>query len=165
LEERDTGRGQTYAEKLLFVGVGQETPFHLHREKTEDIINRAGGRLVVEVHPGGRGADGALILGDGDTNTLVDGLETTLPAGSRVVLEPGQSIQVPRGTVHRFWAEGAPVLGGEVSGVNDDLADNRFVEATARYPEVEEDCAARFLLVSEYRHVLEDDMRPGRKTR
>ena len=37
-----------YAEKLMVVRDGQETPFHFH-VKAEDIINRGGGDLVVEV--------------------------------------------------------------------------------------------------------------------
>jgi len=37
-----------YAEKLLFIGEDQETPFHRHQVKMEDIINRGGGILIVE---------------------------------------------------------------------------------------------------------------------
>src|SRR5271165_1735568 len=40
--------GKPYAEKLLIVGEGQETPAHRHRVKMEDIINRAGGVLAIE---------------------------------------------------------------------------------------------------------------------
>ncbi len=39
---------RTYAEKLLFVEEGQLTPTHRHKAKMEDIINRAGGTLVIE---------------------------------------------------------------------------------------------------------------------
>jgi D-lyxose ketol-isomerase len=38
---------KTYCEKLLFCGEGQVTPFHFHWHKTEDIINRGGGVLVI----------------------------------------------------------------------------------------------------------------------
>jgi D-lyxose ketol-isomerase len=146
LEERDAGSGQTYAEKLMAVRRGQETPFHLHARKTEDIINRAGpGVLVLEAHP----ADGDR-LGTGRVRALVDGVERTVDAGEQVRLEPGQSFQVPAGVFHRFWAEEGPVLAGEVSSVNDDVADNRFLEVSERYPGIEEDVVARRLLVSEY---------------
>jgi D-lyxose ketol-isomerase len=146
LLERDTGRGQTYAEKLLAVRRGQETPFHLHRRKTEDILNRSGpGVLVLEAYPAEADA-----LGRGTVRTLVDGIERELAAGERVRLEAGQSMQVPAGVYHRFWAEEGPVLAGEVSSVNDDVADNRFLETSERYPGIEEDLPARWLLVSEY---------------
>ncbi|MDZ4135325.1 MAG: D-lyxose/D-mannose family sugar isomerase, partial [Paracoccaceae bacterium] len=37
-----------YTEKLLFIGEDQETPFHAHKVKIEDIIARNGGNLMVE---------------------------------------------------------------------------------------------------------------------
>jgi D-lyxose ketol-isomerase len=46
------------------------------------------------------------------------------------------------------------VLAGEVSGVNDDLADNRFLEPSERYPGIEEDVPGRYLLVSEFDALL-----------
>lgn len=151
LEERDAGRGQTYAEKLLAVRQGQETPFHLHRVKTEDIVHRGGpGVLVLETHP----ADGDT-LGSGTVRTLVDGVERTLDAGEQVRLEAGQSLQVPAGVFHRFWAERGPVLAGEVSSVNDDVGDNRFLDPSERYPGIEEDVLARWLLVGEYGLLLD----------
>ena len=144
--ERDAGLGQTYAEKVLAVREGQETPFHLHRSKTEDIVHRGGpGVLVLEV----RAADGEA-LGTGPVRTLVDGLARELAAGESVRLSAGGSLQVPAGTFHRFWAEGGPVLAGEVSGVNDDVGDNVFLEPSARYPGIEEDVLARHLLVAEH---------------
>src|SRR5580692_5657629 len=44
---------KVYAEKIMFVGQNQVTPFHYHIHKTEDIINRGGhgtGRLVVQLY-------------------------------------------------------------------------------------------------------------------
>jgi D-lyxose ketol-isomerase len=35
-----------YAEKIMIVGLMQETPMHFHRRKMEDIINRGGGPLM-----------------------------------------------------------------------------------------------------------------------
>lgn len=143
--ERDAGAGQTYAEKFLVARDGQETPMHLHRRKTEDIINRGGAVLVVELRPE---------TGDDDVVTLVDGLERAVRAGMPVRLEPGQSIQVPAGVYHRFWADGGTLLAGEVSAVNDDVDDNVFHDPSPRYPSVTEDAPARYLLVSEYAEVL-----------
>lgn len=145
LAERDSGAGQTYAEKFLVAQDGQETPMHLHRRKTEDIINRGGAALVVELRTES---------GDGDVVTLVDGFERAVRAGAPVRLEPGQSIQVPAGVFHRFWADGGVVLAGEVSSVNDDVGDNLFLDPSPRYPSVGEDAPARYLLVSEYAEAL-----------
>lgn len=39
-----------YAEKLLLVDDGQELPFHFHWSKMEDIINRGGGNVVIEMY-------------------------------------------------------------------------------------------------------------------
>ncbi len=145
LAERDSGSGQTYAEKLLVAQDGQETPMHLHRRKAEDIINRGGAALVVELRPES---------GDGDVVTLVDGLERAVRAGEPLRVEPGQSVQVPAGVFHRFWADGGVVLAGEVSAVNDDVGDNLFLDPSPRYPSVDEDVPARYLLVSEYAELL-----------
>ena len=38
-----------YAEKIMIVEENQETPMHFHWSKMEDIINRGGGPLVIEV--------------------------------------------------------------------------------------------------------------------
>jgi D-lyxose ketol-isomerase len=147
LAEQAAGLGQTYAEKLLHVRVGQETPFHLHPRKTEDILNRGGGELVVElVHPDEQEAS---------VRALVNGAPQTIVPGERLRLAPGEGVQVPRGIRHRFWAEGAEVLGGEVSSVNDDEGDNVFLVASPRYPGIDEDVPARRLLVGEYGSVLD----------
>ncbi len=45
-----THRGKTYAEKIMIVEPGQVTPLHFHRIKMEDIINRGGGKLVVQLY-------------------------------------------------------------------------------------------------------------------
>jgi D-lyxose ketol-isomerase len=145
----DDNTSQTYAEKFMAIEVGQETPFHLHPRKTEDIINRGGGVLHVEVYP----ADDTR-LGTGVTTTLIDGIETEVSAGVSVIIRPGQSIQIPSGAFHRFWAEEARVLGGEVSAINDDDNDNVFLEQFPRYASIEEDAPARYLLVGEYASIL-----------
>nr|VFK42548.1 MAG: Protein of unknown function (DUF1498) [Candidatus Kentron sp. SD]VFK48520.1 MAG: Protein of unknown function (DUF1498) [Candidatus Kentron sp. SD] len=55
---------------------------------------------------------------------------------------------------HRFYGEKAKVLVGEVSSVNDDTTDNRFLEPVGRFPEIEEDEAPMHLLCTEYREWL-----------
>ena len=135
-----------YAEKILLVGVNQVTPCHFHWSKTEDIINRGGGELVIEVF--NSTPEGG--LADTDVDVYRDGCHTTVPAGTLVRLSPGESISIQTGMYHRFWAEGERVLVGEVSMVNDDCADNRFYLEMGRFPTVEEDEPAFRLLCNEY---------------
>lgn len=131
-----------YAEKLLFVGVGQETPFHAHKIKLEDIIVRGGGTLCVEFS-----REGAVLDGTPD-HVLIDGVAS--PIYDRIHrLTAGQSITVPRGVQHRFWGEAAPVFVGEVSQCNDDLGDNYFLEPLGRFTEVDEDEPAHRLCWNE----------------
>src|SRR5579862_5172907 len=42
--------GKVYAEKLLICDPDQVTPMHFHWRKVEDIINRGGGDLIVQVY-------------------------------------------------------------------------------------------------------------------
>ena len=42
--------GKLYAEKIMISEVGQVTPMHFHWGKMEGIINRGGGRLVIELY-------------------------------------------------------------------------------------------------------------------
>lgn len=145
-ENLKTGRGKVYAEKLLIVGEGQITPLHFHWLKTEDIINRGGGRLLIQLYnstPEGE-------LRDDDVTVMIDAVPRTVKAGGTVALEPGESITLEPYCYHQFWAEGNRVLVGEVSSVNDDATDNRFYEPIGRFPAIEEDEPPLYLLVNDY---------------
>ena len=131
-----------YAEKLLFVGEGQETPFHAHKKKLEDIIVRAGGTLCIEFT-----AEGA-VLENVDEIVYIDGANHPL-LGQVHRLTAGQSITVPRGVQHRFWGEGESVFVAEVSQCNDDLTDNYFLESLSRFSEIAEDEAVHRQLWNE----------------
>jgi hypothetical protein len=87
-----------------------------------------------------------------EVTVSVDGIERTVPAGGKVVLEPGESITLPPYMYHTFYGQAGKgmVLGGEVSRVNDDAHDNRFHEPLPRFPEIEEDEPAKYLLCTEY---------------
>ena len=54
-----------------------------------------------------------------------------------------------QGGVHAFWGEGGAVVVGEVSSVNDDIADNVFAEPLARFTRIEEDAQPYRLLVTD----------------
>ena len=73
-----------------------------------------------------------------------------VPAGGKVVLKAGESITLPPRLYHSFWAENGLTLVGEVSRVNDDRTDNRFLESLPRFPAIEEDEPPVHLLVSDY---------------
>jgi D-lyxose ketol-isomerase len=138
-----------YAEKIMMVGEGQVTPWHFHWVKTEDIINRGGGNLVVEV--GWASKDEASIVA-GDVEIECDGVVRAVRKGEALVLRPGESVTLPPRLYHQFCGEpgGGPVLVGEVSRVNDDARDNRFLEELGRFPEIDEDEAPWRLLCHEY---------------
>lgn len=137
-----------YAEKYLIVEEGQVTPFHFHWKKMEDIINRGGGNLLVQVY----NDDGNGGFADTPVKIMSDGHCFTVPAGEILRLTPGQSISIYCGMYHAFWGEegSGKVLLGEVSQVNDDNTDNRFYEEQGRFPEIEEDEAPLYLLCNEY---------------
>ncbi|MFH1538200.1 MAG: D-lyxose/D-mannose family sugar isomerase [bacterium] len=135
-----------YAEKILIVEEGQMTPMHFHRMKMEDIINRGGGNLMMEVYnstPDDKPADS-------DVTVSLDGVKRTLPAGAVLRLAPGESVTVTPLLYHKFWVEGGKVLIGEVSSVNDDYTDNVFLDPIGRFPEIEEDEPPLRLLMTEY---------------
>lgn len=139
-------RGKVYAEKIMVVGVNQITPMHFHWLKTEDIINRGGGKLVVQLY-NSTTADG---LADTDVHVSTDGIERVLQAGETVVLAPGESITLTPRVYHTFWGAERRVLVGEVSAVNDDNTDNRFYELVGRFPVIDEDEPPLHLLVNDY---------------
>ena len=140
---------QVYAEKLLYLKEGQYSPNHFHWQKTEDIINRGGGNLLVRVY---NALPDERMDRVSDVTLHCDGRAFTVPAGTVVRLAPGESIHVTQRLYHDFNTEpgtGA-VLIGEVSECNDDDADNRFETPMGRFPEIEEDEPPYRLLVNEY---------------
>ena len=144
----DTKDGKSYAEKIMIVEPDQVTPWHYHEAKMEDIINRGGGRLVIDVrHVDARGNPT-----DEDVTVSLDGVRRTVAAGSSIFLAPGESITMPRRLSHQFYGEkgGSRVLVGEVSDVNDDNTDNYFLRPAGRFPDVDEDEAPIHLLCTEY---------------
>jgi len=137
-----------YAEKLMLVREQQLAPMHFHWYKMEDIINRGGGNLMLQLY--NSTADEQ--LADTEVTVSIDGVQKTFPAGAIVRLTPGESITLPKGLYHSFWGEEGKgtVIVQEVSMTNDDNTDNRFYEEVGRFPEIEEDEAPLHLLCNEY---------------
>ena len=68
---------KTYAEKIIISREGQLTLMHCHVNKTEDIINRGGGKLVFELYS----RKGETDLADTPVVLQRDGVRVTIPAG------------------------------------------------------------------------------------
>ncbi len=139
---------KTYAEKLLMLKEGQYASMHFHWNKMEDIINRGGGTVLIKVYNSTK--DGEYDTTDVDVS--MDGRNFTVPAGTDVMLKPGESITIYPYMYHDFSVlEGSgDVLLGEVSMCNDDENDNRFYYEQKRFSEIEEDEAPYRLLCNEY---------------
>ncbi len=137
-----------YAEKILIVQEGQVTPMHFHWKKREDIINRGGGNLVLQLYAST--PDEA--LADTPFSVAIDGVRRQCQPGERVVLTPGESICLEPTIYHEFYGQAGtgPVIVGEVSSVNDDVHDNRFLRPVGRFPQIEEDVAPLHWLCNEY---------------
>lgn len=137
-----------YAEKLLMLYAGQTAPMHYHWNKMEDIINRGGNAVFITVYNGAE--DGRML--DTDVTVHVDGREMEVPAGTKIKLDPGESITIEPYMYHDFLVPGSggAVLLGEVSMCNDDEHDNRFYDPVGRFPEIEEDEKPYRLLCNEY---------------
>lgn len=147
LADLQRGGGMCYAEKLLISRQDQLSPMHTHFLKAEDIINRGGATLVIELC----GSDDAgNYAPDRGGMVRCDGLDVPYTPGMKLKLAPGESVTLMPGDWHAFWGEGGDVLIGEVSTVNDDLIDNIYVQPIGRFAEIEEDVAPTHLLVSDY---------------
>jgi len=138
-----------YAEKLLYLREGQYSPMHFHWFKMEDIINRGGGRVMIQVFGS---TEDELLDRESPVWVSMDGQRVQVPAGTVLILEPGQSITITPGLYHDFRVEpgSGAVLLGEVSQCNDDVNDNRFLEPVGRFPSIEEDEEPWRLLCTEY---------------
>ena len=137
-----------YAEKLLMLEEGQYSPMHFHWHKMEDIINRGGGTVLIQVYPSRE--DGS--LGSEAVQVSMDGCTRTVPVGTRLSLSPGESITIYPYLYHDFEVVPGtgPVLLGEVSMCNDDQNDNRFYAPVGRFPQIDEDEPVYRLLCTEY---------------
>ena len=138
-----------YAEKLLFMRDDMYAPMHYHDYKMEDIINRGGGTLQIEVYnddgKGGLSKDDVIVHSDGKTYST--------SAGTYVTLEPGQSMTITQHMYHKFHGVSGTgsVLIGEVSMCNDDNTDNMCYDSrVGRFPKIIEDEVPYRLLCNEY---------------
>jgi len=141
-----------YAEKIMIVGENQETPMHFHWSKMEDIINRGGGNLMIELYK----SNDQERFSSEDFYLKIDGIKRHISAGQTITLTPGESICLQQKIYHRFYGEKSKgkVIVGEVSAVNDDSTDNRFYDKVGRFPDIIEDEKPLYLLVSDYKKYI-----------
>lgn len=143
--------GVPYCEKVI-VFTDQEKqviPFHFHRNKTEDIINRGNGIMEIELY--NSTSDGKIDV-CGDIEVYMDGILHIVKAGEIFEITPGNSITLAPLIYHRFGAKkGAGCLvAGEVSKINDDNKDNVFAEEQKRFSDIVEDEPMLHPLCNEY---------------
>lgn len=136
-----------YAEKMLISQVNQIAPNHFHWNKMEDIINRGGGNLKIQVW---NATETEELDQLSPVSLRIDGRSCIVPAGHVVPLTPGESITLPSKLYHMFWAEGTTCLAWEVSMMNDDNTDNRFHQEQLRFTAIEEDEPPAYYLSNEY---------------
>ena len=147
----EEGVGTPYAEKYIFMkdGVEQEIPLHYHIHKTEDIINRAGGLLMIQVFANGE--DGKP---DPKKDVVLwrDGVRYVAKAGEVLEVTTGNSVTLTPYVYHRFFTKTGTgdLIIGEVSKINDDNIDNVFASPRDRFSTIEEDEEPYRLLVNEY---------------
>lgn len=158
--QNDPKYKKVYAEKLIYLKEGQTFPYHFHWKKSEDIINRGGGTLVIRVYLD----DGNGGFSQADVPVNSDGRSYFVKAGTGVRLRPGESITLWPHQYHHFSVEAGTgdVLIGEVSQCNDDQRDNRFHEPVGRFPRIEEDEPPYRLLCFEYPPAPEGGQSPER---
>jgi len=150
-DKNDKELKMPYAEKYIILSdkTQQEIPLHYHIYKSEDIINRGGGVLVVQLY--NKAADGGLDT-ESDVVVYTDSIKRTLKAGEFIEVNPGDSITLEPYVYHKFFAkkDSGLLIVGEVSKVNDDNTDNVFYKKSERFSKVEEDEEIIYPLVNEY---------------
>lgn len=145
---KDSKYTKTYAEKIMMLREEQISPNHFHWNKMEDIINRGGGNVIFRLW----NATPDEKLDVTDVEICRDGRRYMVPAGSEIVLRPGESLSLYPCSYHEFTVQkgtGSALI-GEVSMCNDDNTDNRFYQPVGRYPTIEEDEPPYRLLCNEY---------------
>lgn len=142
-------KGTPYAEKVIILKPGQRLPLHFHFSKTEDIINRGGGILVMELY---NSLEDNSVDIHNEVTVFCDGTERKVNAGESFEIGPGNSITLPPRLYHLFRAgrNGGELVCGEVSTINDDIEDNYFAESVKRFIEIGEDEEPIHLLCNEY---------------
>ena len=121
-----------YAEKILLMFAGQKIPYHFHKLKKEDIINKYGGKLEMRFYKNNKK----------NVEINVDQKKRILECKKKIEIAIGQSVYIPPNLIHSFSVSKknkAPLIIGEVSSINDDNNDNFFPNQNMRFSKIVED--------------------------
>ena len=91
--------GVPYCEKYIVMKDGQHLPNHYHVFKSEDIINRAGGDILVRLWNADR-TTGKML--DTDVHVMMDGIEHVFMPGEEIIVRKGESITLSPYIAHIF---------------------------------------------------------------
>ncbi|HEY5366178.1 MAG TPA: D-lyxose/D-mannose family sugar isomerase [Casimicrobiaceae bacterium] len=141
--------GTPYAEKVFVLKPGQRLPFHFHWKKAEDIINRAGGTLMIQLY---NARDDETMDETSPGIVYCDGVAQPFVAGQIFEVPQGGSLTITPRLYHRFWAEESAgvLVGGEISTISVPRTDNRFGENARRFVPIDEDVEPTFLMNIDY---------------
>ena len=139
-------RTGNYAEKVIIVRKNQVTPAHYHKKKTEDVINRGGGKLCVKLWM----ADAKGGMAENSFSAEIDGISRKVIPGEILKINPGESICITPGMYHTFWAEIDMVMAGQISSAEIDHQDTFFYENYKWETDIEEDEQPDYFLSHEY---------------
>ncbi|MBU8902716.1 MAG: D-lyxose/D-mannose family sugar isomerase [Victivallales bacterium] len=153
--KQDGNHSKVYAEKFILDPPRQHAPLHFHRSKMEDIVNRAGGNILITLYK----ATTEGKCSDEKFTVQIDGQTCELEPGTVIQLKPGQSVCLAPYIIHSFCGEEGTgidmngvqyTVSGEVSSVCDDWNDNCFLDPVERFPAIEEDEPRKYYLCNEY---------------
>lgn len=139
--------GTPYGEKIFVLKPGQRLPFHFHWNKSEDIINRCGGALMIQLYLAN---DDESMDETSSGVVYCDGVARPFSAGQIFEIPQGSSLTITPRLYHRFWAGAGVLVGGEISTISVPKTDNRFGENARRFVPIDEDVAPTALMNIDY---------------
>jgi len=137
-----------YSEKIMLVQLHQTLPLLALKHRTQDLINRGGGDLVVQVYLSTTEYE----LDEKKRVPLqVNGIAYNVKAGGIVRLVSGDGLTLQPATYYKYWAEKASCIVGAISTTCDETNDYLFFDPNCqRFPSIEPDESPLHLLHYEY---------------
>lgn len=125
---------KVYVEKLLYLKEGQYASNHFQWYKTEDIINRVGGNVLIRIRSSLSNEENDY---EPDAAVYTASRINSASVGTQICLTPGERIHVQQYLYHAFSEEKktGSVLLGKVSMDNDDTG-NRCNPTVGRFPKI-----------------------------
>ena len=148
-EDLARGQGMLYAEKIMISRKNQLSPMHRHVVKAEDIINRGGGKLVLELFM--PDAEGNIDHAGRGARCRADGVMRKLPRRRASEARAGRKRDASAGRVAWILGRGRRCADRR-SFDGQRRSDRQYLPRPDRHasPQIEEDEAPLHLLVSDY---------------